>query len=107
MQGLRQSRESKHICEGGTYTKVLFCISDQKRYTDFPKGIFSLGTPEQSPKAPENPPLKSRVQELRGKVEQLASTIRREVGEDDLRTVRAGEVSDALQRLEWAISRLL
>jgi hypothetical protein len=65
-----------------------------------------LGTPDQLPKALEKPPLKNRVQELRGKVEQLTSTIRKEVGDDDLRTFRAGEVSDALQRLEWAISRL-
>jgi hypothetical protein len=77
-----------------------------RRYTESPKGVFSLRTPEQLPKASEKLPLESRVQHLRGQFEQLASTIRKQLGEDDARTVRAGEVSDALQRLEWAISRL-
>ena len=66
-----------------------------------------MGTPEHLPKLPEKPPqLENQVQQLRGQVERIACTIRRELGEDDARTLRAGEVSDALQRLEWAISRL-
>ena len=51
----------------------------------------------------------SNLAELMGKLHRVAEDTHGEIltmyGEDDTRSIRAGEVCDALQRLEWSLQR--
>ena len=51
--------------------------------------------------------LSKELATLRGDVDGLAASLKREQGETAEVTVRAEELSAAIQRLEWAISRRL
>ena len=49
--------------------------------------------------------VETRVQRLRDDAEALLAIMREQFGENDSRTTRAGELCDALQRLEWNLER--
>jgi hypothetical protein len=49
--------------------------------------------------------LEERAQALRNGAEDLLSVLRQKFGEADVRTIRAGEICDALQQLRWELER--
>jgi hypothetical protein len=49
--------------------------------------------------------LHEQTQALRDAAEALRKTVLERCGADDSRTVRAGEICDSLQRLQWDLER--